>query len=370
MRKIFILTIIIFSGVSSYAQKPGKSNPVPVSIFDNQNAVFTGISSARKTTAIGDTVKMANIADSASLRLYTFDSGKGYVSGTNYFGDQSFAERFDFDGAVNSMQVIGVYALFGGKVNPASVKTVTLCIWDQGIPQVITDTLVYSGFPNNIMNGVTVPVTQIGIGTVSDTTKAYLFAYPSAGTTHSFFAGYYINYDYAALNGDTIAIASSLNGDRTSPKYSIAFDTTGGDTIITTIINVQNATQASDHTWYDNYTQHDSLFNDLAIYPIVVIGGLEGVNGITRKNLTFFGNYPNPAANNTNIKFSLSASADVTIQFMDMNGRVFNTVKQNDLSTGEHIVPINTAGMPSGDYLYLIHTSAGDGVGGKMTVVH
>ena len=370
MRKIFILAVAVFSSIGSFAQKKKISiHPEQINVVDPVKSKFSEPGAASKTTAIGDTVKLSNIADSATLTLYTFDSGKGYVTGTNAFNDQSFAERYDVT-AGSSVQVIGVYALFGGRVNPASDRTITFYIWDQGIPEVITDTLIYSGFPNNVMNGLTVPVTQIGIGTVSDTTKAYLFAYPSAGTSHSFFAGYYINYDYSSLNGDSIAIASSLKGDRTSPKYSIAFDTTGGDTLITTIVNVQNATQASDNNWYDNYTQNDSLFNDLAIYPIVVMSDVEGVKGVTRNNLTFFGNYPNPATTNTNIRFSLAQATDVTIQFMDMSGRTFNTVKQNDLSAGEHIIPVNTAEIPAGDYLYLLHTSGGDGIAGKMTIAH
>jgi hypothetical protein len=371
MRKLFILTIILLAGISSFAQRSAGIHVHAINVIDPANNKFSKVNPAMKTSAIGDTLPMKNIADTATLTSYSLDSNRGFVTGTNYYGAQAFAERYDFYARDTTVQVIGVYALFAGTVNPASTKTITFNIWDQGVPDVVTDTLVYSGFPNNVLNSLTVPITQIGIGTISDTTKAYIFATPTPTLINSFFAGYSISYNFSSLNGDTIGLACSKNSDRTSRKYTDSFSVSSGDTIITIIRNVQNATMASDYNWYDNYYQVDSLSNDLAIYPIVVIynGTVENVKGITRNNLTFFGNYPNPAANSTNIKFSLLANADVTLQIMDMSGRIINTLKESNLSTGEHIIPVNTSDLAAGDYLYLIHTSAGDGIAAKMTIL-
>ena len=134
------------------------------------------------------------------------------------------------------------------------------------------------------------------------------------------------------------------------------------------MINVQNATMESDNTWYDNYTQNDSLYNDLAIFPIVKIGGPTSV-GITKKNLTFFGNYPNPATDQTNIRFSLAAGTDVTIQVMDMTGKTLKIITQNKLAAGEHIIPVDISGFAAGNYLYLVHTADGAGVASELTVL-
>ena len=323
-----------------------------------------------KTTAVGSTDTLSNISDTATLTLYTSGTrDSGYVTGTDFWGDRAFAERYDFNGADSSMQVIGVLAQFGGKVNPACAGTVNFNVWSLGDPRILGATMSYSGFPNTILDSFTVPVTQLGIGTGADTMKAHFFTTPTSQLSGSFFVGYSINYNFSSLNGDTIGLACSLNGDRTSHLFSVNVDTSFGDTILSTVVNVQNATMFSDNNWYDNYTQNDSLKNDLAIFPIVTIHAPTGIKGITRNNLTFSGNYPNPAVNNTNIKFSLTNSLDVTVQIMDISGRTFNTIKQTGLAAGEHTIPVNTTGMPAGDYLYLIRTSAGDGMAGKMTII-
>ncbi len=152
----------------------------------------------------------------------------------------------------------------------------------------------------------------------------------------------------------------------TSPVTSLQVILNPTDTLVDTVVNVQNATLTSDGNWHDNYTDNDSIYNDLAIFPIVVISAPDGVKGITKKNLTFYGCYPNPASNNTNIKLSLTKSADITIQIMDMNGRILSTITQSNLATGEHIIPVSTSALPAGDYLYFIHTSGGDGVASKL----
>jgi hypothetical protein len=54
---------------------------------------------------------------------------------------------------------------------------------------------------------------------------------------------------------------------------------------------------------------------------------------------------------------------------MDMTGHSINTISESGLSAGEHIVPVNTSALPAGNYLYIIHTSGGDGIASKMTVI-
>ena len=92
------------------------------------------------------------------------------------------------------------------------------------------------------------------------------------------------------------------------------------------------------------------------------------ISGVTRKDLTFFGNYPNPAVNSTNIKFSLAAATDVTIYITDMSGRTINTISQAGLAAGEHTVPVSTENMPAGNYIYLVRTGTGSGIASKLTV--
>ena len=53
-----------------------------------------------------------------------------------------------------------------------------------------------------------------------------------------------------------------------------------------------------------------------------------------------------------------------------MAGRTEQTIKEGPLAAGTYTVPVNTASLPSGDHLYLIRTAGGDGIVGKVSVVH
>jgi len=392
MRKLFILAIALSINIVAFGQRAVHTTPEEISSYNNCDFSFVHGGPFARTTAVGDTFVLSNTPAGDSLVIYSAGiSDSGYLTGTDIWNDIGFAENYTINGEDSSLVVIGVVALFHGTVTPSSSQTITFDVWDE-TPYVLRSNYEYSGFPNDCLDSLIVPATQLGIGTGTDTLKTFLF--PNISDTvgggsdvnfvgSSFFVGYTINYNFGLLTGDTLGLACTMNGTRsaTPPVFAIDtfFDTVvnaegTGDSLITvidTIVHVQNVTQFSDYSWHDNYTDNDSLFNDLAIYPIVVIStGPTAVKGVTRKDLTFFGNYPNPASNFTNIKFSLLQNADVTIQIMDMNGRVINTISDPNLSMGEHIIPVNTSSMPSGNYLYFVHTSGGDGIASKLTVIH
>ena len=382
MRKLFILAIALSINTVAFAQRVIHTRATDINSINNSGFTFGQYNSSARITAVGDTLVLSNIpATDTPLVIYSAGiSDSGYLTGTDIYGDQGFAERYDINGSDSSVIVIGVVALFNGTVSPSSAKTITFNAWNVGVPQVVSATFEYSGFPGTNIDSLVVPITQLGIGAATDTIKTFLFPDFTPDTVQSsFFVGYTINYNFATLNGDTLGLACSLNGTRTSAVYdtttyidSVVNSAGTADSaiyVLDTVVNVQNTTLWSDYSWHDNYTGNDSLFNDLAIYPIVYINSATGIKGVTRKDLTFFGNYPNPAVNSTNIKFSLLHNASVTIQIMDMKGRVISTINNTNLSVGEHIIPVNTSAMPSGDYLYFIHTSGGDGIAGKMTVL-
>jgi len=361
MKKVFLLTIAAGVSVSGFAQRAKTTHATTIRTVNTTPAAISGTTA--RTTAVGDTTILENISGTDTLIIYragsTLDSG--FVTGMDNYGDRGYAERYDFNGTDSSLEVIGVIAEFGGVVNPASTKTVHFKIWDVSAQVPITSTLLYSGFPNNVLDSAVVPVTELGIAATGDSIKEYLFPVSTGALSSSFYVGYDINYDATNFGGDTIGLVTSLNGERTSPIAYLS----GADTII----NVQNATQFSDFSWNDNATENFQIFNNLFIFPVVIVHGPTGVSSVTKNGLTFFGNYPNPAVNSTNIKFSLATATDVTIQVTDMTGRVINTINQNNLAAGDHIIPVTTSALPSGDYLYLVHTAQGGNLAGKMSVI-
>jgi hypothetical protein len=67
--------------------------------------------------------------------------------------------------------------------------------------------------------------------------------------------------------------------------------------------------------------------------------------------------YPNPFTNETTIRFNLKNKTKVTIEIIDVTGKIINTLLNSELTTGEHKVKwngCNQAGcrMPKGLYMY------------------
>ena len=360
MKKLILLSI--GAAICSVASAQSVSRPD----FSNLTMASEGRQLAGKTTGVyHDSLVMANISATDTIALYYANAhtDSGYFFGTSIYQYNGFAERYDFNSADSNVQVLGTLSWFGGTVNPSSTKNVTFKVWSAGT-MVSTSTsrphLFFSGFPAAKLDSVNVSIHNLGINIAagSDSTKAHYFATPTAVLTTSFFVGYTINYNGMSLGGDTIGVRSTLAGTRHGVNYNVS----GADTII----NNQNTTLDSG-SWLDNGSQL-GFYANLVIFPIVKIYNFLSVNGINNKNLTFFGNYPNPATNETNIKFSLAVSSDVTIDIMDVSGRTVQTVNEKNLTAGEHTIAVATNNLPTGEYIYVVRSSNGGGIASKLTI--
>lgn len=67
-----------------------------------------------------------------------------------------------------------------------------------------------------------------------------------------------------------------------------------------------------------------------------------------------FQNYPNPFNATTNIKYWISASSFVSLKVFDQIGREIMVLVNQYQIAGEHIIPFNASGLPSGKYYYSI----------------
>ncbi|HSH19063.1 MAG TPA: T9SS type A sorting domain-containing protein [Draconibacterium sp.] len=63
-------------------------------------------------------------------------------------------------------------------------------------------------------------------------------------------------------------------------------------------------------------------------------------------------NFPNPAMDNTNIKFSVASSGKVSLHVMDITGKVVATLIHGELQAGEHSIQFKTDEIPDGIYFY------------------
>jgi len=359
--------------MSAFAQK---SNFVHVSKQCKMQTAMGATSTAgiknittQRATASGDTVYMTHIAPSDTISLYQLSRDSGFVAGMDSYNDKGFAERYDFSGNDSALRVVGLIARFGGTVNPASVRSVIFHVWSPAQKSVASrPTLYNSGFPGTLVATMSVPFPELGIATVDtaeDSAKLHMFAYPSGVLSHSFFVGCNITYTWGnSMNGDTIGIYSNKDGERTAPSYTVysATDTT---------INNVNVTQYSDGIWHDNAVDNFAMSINLFVFPVITIAAyynVTSIQGVKRNGFTFYGNYPNPAASATNIKLALDKPSDVTIEIMDMSSRIISTTTSTGMAAGTHTIPVNTTALPAGDYVYLVRTSAGDGIASKLTI--
>jgi Secretion system C-terminal sorting domain len=366
MKKIFTICVATLLSMSAYSQDVQFQQAPFYGIYDATAETFD----AARTMAHYDSVIMTNVASSDTATLYyaptaTGATDSGYLSGYSWLGFNGFAERYDFNGSDSSVQVLGVEALFGGTLSPFARDTVKFHLWQVG-PQAATvhPHYFYSGLPDTAIDSSSiVPVSLLGVGVTHgapDTLKAFPFLAASPYLTKSFFVGYTCYYKFSTLvSGDTIGLYTTKQGERTAAYYSVS----GTDTIF----NDKNASLKGG-LWGDNALQLGQ-FSDYYIYPVVIVKKALGVNGITHNNLTFFGNYPNPATDVTNIRFSLSKNTDVTVVVTNISGQTVKTVMEKNLAAGEHRIALSAAELLAGDYIYVIRTAEMDGMASKFSVV-
>lgn len=371
MKRLLLLFITASFTVNSFAQVQ-KSDVIYATKQTNaltnlkRLSQETGIKSYKETMP-GDTVYMAHIASTDTITLYYSGTSNGFVHGMDSYGDKGFAERYDFSCADSTVKVIGVIARFGGTVTPNSSKSVIFHVW---LPEAksasIRPTLFNSGMPGSFIASKSYPFSVLGVSSVDtemDAEKAFMFNAATELISTSFFVGYTVNYTWSNGMLDTIGLYSNKDGERTAPSYTVvsASDTT---------INNVSVTQYSDGSWHDNAVDNYEIRANLYIFPIVVVGpSVTAASSISRNGFSFYGTYPNPANNTTNVKIALAKSSDVTIQIMDMNGSTIRSIKTGILPAGENTLPVATTDLASGDYIFFVRTGDGNGIASKVSVV-
>lgn len=369
MKKVFLLYVCVVWGACSFAQVAHVAQGPVITPNNNLLADLAG-SILAKTTKV-DSEFGINPTNLSALTYYTYYNDSGYLYGTNLLGNKGYAQRYDFNGADSSLQVRGVVAYFAGRYTAGTTKTVTFKCWTVGprsAPIAARPHFLNSGVPDTVLAQTNAfSIKDIGINVAQptfDTPKVYFFPSPTTPpATASFFTGFEVAYTPTALNGDTISVIVDANGNRTQamPYRTIS----GGDTIY----NNWNAIEAINSSWFDGAYASGGILNNYFLYPVLIAHTTIGFKGVTKNNLTWYGNYPNPAVNSTNIKFSLGASADVSVEIMDINGRKMDVINESGLSEGTHEISYNTQKLTAGNYIYLIRTSAGDGMASQFTVV-
>jgi len=328
--------------------------------------------------------------DTLQLFAYPAQYGNGYLAGMNDGSDFSgtpdassqvmgAAEAYNptFD-ATKSYKVTGMLSVWVGSMNTVGSEKLTFHIWNvdnthAGAYPTGTGLDSVAGFPSTVVASTQDSFGHIGAnlntahGALTGTVKRLYTPFSSSPEVSApFFVGFTFDNAYTyGTPADTVGVAEIQEPAGSFPPWlghdDYVMHETGYDLYMSRNCVFQN------NMWRDLYQDH-GFHEFLALYPIVELDPLS-VGSVTKGGLTFSGAYPNPAINNTNIKFSLTKNADVTIEIMDMSGRVLNTIQQKGLGNGEHTIQVSTSSMAAGNYLYTVTTSSGDGIGSKLTVI-
>jgi hypothetical protein len=98
-------------------------------------------------------------------------------------------------------------------------------------------------------------------------------------------------------------------------------------------------------------------------YTLLGIIDEQNANG----DLRLFQNHPNPAQNQTRITYELVAPSDVTLEIIDIMGKVVKSFVYLSMPTGMNSVDLDCSSLPSGIYYYRIKT--GNGVKTKKMLI-
>jgi hypothetical protein len=349
--------------------------------------VLGAITSYSSFAQVDTLYNTASGAQGDSVVSFPAAGGVGYLTGMNdgaalgsstpSVADQTMGAAEAYNPSFNSTKVykvVGIMSIWGGSLNTVGSEALTYHVWAvdsthmNAYPTGIGNDSV-AGFPGTSLTstGATFADLQLNTGNINPLTVKRTFTSFStaAEVSKPFFVGYMFDNTYTLGSPqDTVTVAE------TNKPVGITFYPGHDDYYVDygsyKLYQSRNCVYRNS-MWRDLYQDY-GYTGFLALVPIVEVDNL-GVGSITKGGLSFSGAYPNPSINNTNIKFSLAKNADVTVEIMDMSGRVLNTIQQKGLGNGEHSIAVSTANMAAGNYLYTVTTSNGDAIGSKLTVI-
>jgi len=108
---------------------------------------------------------------------------------------------------------------------------------------------------------------------------------------------------------------------------------------------------------------------DVLILPVIEsLDGTDFDEPLTVNGLTFEGLFPNPVRANSSVKFSCEANTEISIQLLDLNGRLVMDIHNGNAEAGQHSINFDASGISSGAYL-LAFRSGNNGFAVKTAVV-
>jgi len=113
-----------------------------------------------------------------------------------------------------------------------------------------------------------------------------------------------------------------------------------------------------DTIWLTSAVGHSNGWN-WGTEKRVVVRTLTGIsNENTPVQFKLNQNYPNPFNPKTTISFELPVKSDVKITILDINGKLVETIMNNEMQAGSHEITWDAASYASGVYFYKMETGS------------
>lgn len=271
---------------------------------------------------------MKKIFISASILLLT-QTAVGQQNYCDFEGNKTISFAF-WNGSLDSMRANPASNLINGSANCA---------------RHIRDTATYDNIvilPYSKLMDVS-PYTSTVIGTPKIKVKVYSTA--PVGTQINIELGIRSNTTYPA--GIHSVFSASTSTQRTWELLTLNYlqSPVGSSATATNIDKIlflfNPGSHAKDTVYFDDITGP----NETAL-------GIEENESLSSFKL--FQNKPNPAKDNTNIKFFLNSGGFVSMKLYDVLGKqIFNLLDQN-MSPGMHSIPVEIENIPDGIYFYVL----------------
>ncbi len=329
--RFLVIGLLIIVGFSVSAQR-NTGSPFFMPMHANHPNVKTP----------NDTLHPGNYQDTMQGVLIPADIG-GYVLGTNGWNDKCKCEEFK---VTYSYKIEGAIYWFGYK-RVHSSGLVKFSIWDMNDSTGTTHDTTNQPCPGTCFVSLTDTITHID--TSSNLSAAYVVMFPFPVLVSS---NYCIGFDMSAINGDSIALVSTKQGQ-------------GGN------LELVWEQWSSNNKWYTlQGAQWDSstLNIDAMVLPIIdnTVGTVE--NGEFISGVKLSQSYPNPSIGACTIRYELSSpQAAVSLEIIDMNGKRVYFNDMIEKSQGIHQSIVDVSRFTNGTYFYILSTS-GTHIAKKMTI--
>ncbi|MEO6830878.1 MAG: T9SS type A sorting domain-containing protein [Chitinophagaceae bacterium] len=379
MKKLLLLLVASVPFTAAFAQQPVSTVPTADNDVQlagsHQCSVLTPMG-ANKGAGLSVEYNLANDSQrvGTNFNLYSdyaepLDSGLFY--GTNALGYHGFAEHYftDFDISGNNdtlTQITGFFSKWGGnaQTGTSSAKNVTLSVWKKGTNKIpVTGRTKFYVYGTPTGSPIATKVVAGNTLNINGTATITYLATP-VNVSENVYVGYTMPYNWSPTD--------SLLGLRTTHVTLVnhaTIEAGTGDTLVT----ANNLIQTSAGVWTSvAYTLGVTNGGNKIIAPLVKLNcascGLSA-GGFNANNLAFYGNYPNPVATTTTVKYAVKKVANVVITIYDNNGRTIRVMDLGNNTIGEHTAVITADGLAAGNYVYTLESSEGDIIASQMTVI-